>query len=110
MDEVWRRGRATVREVLEALNERDKPRAYTTVMTIMSRLTDKGLLNRLRSGKTDVYSPVLSRDEYGSARARNETGALVAQFGDIALAQFAREVESLDPERLAELRRMASDD
>ncbi len=110
MDEVWKRGQATVREVLEALNEHEKPRAYTTVMTIMSRLADKGMLERLRSGKTDVYSPVLSRDGYARARARDQAGALVAEFGDIALAQFARQVESLDPGRLAELRRMASDE
>ncbi len=37
MEQVWQRGEATVREVLEALNAGRKQRAYTTVMTIMAR-------------------------------------------------------------------------
>src|SRR5690242_6209735 len=44
MDEMWRREEATVRAVIDALNDRaPKPRAYTTFMTIMSRLHTKGL-------------------------------------------------------------------
>src|SRR3954464_10436134 len=47
MEEVWRRGECGVREVLDALNDRnDTPRAYTTVMTVMHRLDHKGLLRR----------------------------------------------------------------
>ncbi len=54
MEEVWRREQTTVREVMDALNGRgDADRAYTTYMTIMSRLDSKGLLSRRREGKTD---------------------------------------------------------
>ena len=53
MEEVWRREQTSVREVMEALNGRgDADRAYTTYMTIMSRLDSKGLLSRRREGKT----------------------------------------------------------
>ncbi len=44
MEEMWNRGSATVREVLDALNRGPKQRAYTTIMTIMARLDRKGLL------------------------------------------------------------------
>ena len=110
MDEMWKRGQATVREVLEALNQGPKQRAYTTVMTIMSRLARKGLLTRVRSGKTDVYSPLVTRDEYADARAGAEVEALVEEFGDVALVHFARRVCALDPARREELRRLAEDD
>jgi predicted transcriptional regulator len=109
MEEIWRQGKATVRDVLEALNAGPKQRAYTTIMTIMARLDDKGLLTRERSGKTDIYRPVLSREDYLRARARAEVEGLVADYGELALANFARQLETLDPERRRQLRRLAEE-
>lgn len=109
MDEVWRHDEVTVREVLEALNRGPKQRAYTTIMTIMARLDRKGLLTRRRVGKGDVYRPLLSREQYLEARARSEVDGLVADYGDVALAHFARRLESLDPDRQRELRRLAEE-
>ena len=110
MEEVWRHDESTVREVLTALNDGEKTRAYTTVMTIMARLDTKGLLTRERRGKTDVYKPVLSRDRYLAERAEDEVRALVDEFGDLALAQFAEQVERLDAKRLEALRELAERD
>ena len=112
MEELWRLGEGTVRDVLEALNRRaKKPRAYTTVMTVMARLDRKGLLTRrLRDPKTYLYTPVLSRDEYLEARARAEVEALVKQYGELALVSFTREVQQLDPKRREQLRRLARRD
>lgn len=108
MEEVWRHGEISVRELMDSLNQRaSKPRAYTTYMTIMSRLEDKGLLSRRREGKADHYSGVLSREQYRELRAQSEVHELVSEFGDVALAQFAREMNQLDPQRLRELRRIA---
>jgi predicted transcriptional regulator len=111
MEEMWGRGEATVREVQQALNARgDKERAYTTLLTVMTRLDGKGLLVRRRAGRLDVYAPALTRDEYLRARAEAEVAALVEDFGDLALAHFARHVGRLDPQRLETLRRLASGD
>ena len=107
MEEVWRQGEVPVRSVMEALNRGSrKPRAYTTYMTIMSRLDGKGLLERRREGKTDFYSPAFEREEYLNLRAEAEVDAVVAQYGDVALAHFARQV-GLDQKRLQELKRLA---
>lgn len=107
MEKVWRRERATVREILEALNAGARQRAYTTVMTIMARLHRKGLLRRKREGKTDVYWPALDRKDYLDVRAKAEVEALVEEFGEVALVHFASQVEQLDPERLEKLRGLA---
>ena len=107
MEEVWRQGGVTVRDVLTALNRDTKKRAYTTVMTIMSRLDAKGMLTRNRQGKSDLYRPVMSREQYMDSRAASEVEALVDQFGDVALAHFAERVERLDPRRLQALRDLA---
>jgi len=108
MIELWAAGRAPVRAILESLNARsERQRKYTTVMTIMARLHTKGLLERHRDGKTHIYTPVLTREEFRQARARAEVGALVDEFGDVALAQFAAQVAALDPDRREQLRRLA---
>ena len=110
MEEVWRQdGPTTVKLVMEALNRRAKPpRAYTTYMTVMRRLDDKGLLRRRRSGRYDTYRPTMTRDEYRERRASAEVRGLVDQFGDVALAHFARSLSSLDPAQQRRLRRLAS--
>jgi len=111
MDEVWARGEATVRDVQEALNARsERARAYTTLLTVMTRLDAKGLLERRRNGRQDVYSPSMSRDRYFAARTEAEVSALVEDFGDLALAHFARHMDRLDPERREALRRLAAGD
>jgi predicted transcriptional regulator len=109
MEEVWRHDEVTVRQVLEVLNRGSKERAYTTIMTIMNRLDAKGVLTRRRSGKSDIYRPVLSRDDYAEARARAEVDGLVADYGDAALAHFARQLDTLDPERRRQLRKLAEE-
>jgi predicted transcriptional regulator len=112
MEEVWRQETATVRDVMDAVNgAASKPRAYTTVMTIMDRLHRKGLLDRRqqRQGRNSfyVYTPRLSRDEYADVRAEAEVDALVREWGDVALVHFAKQMGTLDPKRREQLRRLA---
>ena len=111
MEEMWRLDEGTVRDVLAALNERsERQRAYTTVMTVMSRLDAKGLLRRRRDGRHDVYRPVFTRDDYLAARVQAEVGAVVDAYGDLALVHFARHMQALDPKRRDQLRRIARRD
>src|ERR1700731_1487407 len=108
MEELWSQGEATVRTVMDALNKRaSKQRAYTTYMTIMARLHAKGVLDRRREGKTDFYAPRLDRDDFMASRAAAEVEGLVAQYGDVALSHFARQVAQLDPARRRALQRLA---
>jgi predicted transcriptional regulator len=66
MTALWRAGEASVREVQEALIP-TRPRAYTTIMTILDRLAQKGAVQRRKSGRAWVYAPVISERE---ARSR----------------------------------------
>jgi predicted transcriptional regulator len=111
MDAVWELERATVRDVMEAVNAHSpKPRAYTTYMTIMSRLDTKGLLARERQGKTDIYWARLDREAYQEQRAQAEVQQLLDEYGDHALVNFARAMQTLDPARARALRRLATRD
>ena len=78
--------------------------AYTTVVTILSRLHAKGVLTRLRSGRAYSYAPVA--DEPGLA-ARRMRGVLDAEADrETVLARFVSEL-SLEDEHL--LRRVLAD-
>jgi predicted transcriptional regulator len=108
MDEIWRHDEVSVREVTEAINRRDgRERAYTTYMTIMTRLEGKGLLTRRRAGRTDFYRPVHTREDYADLRARATIDSVVDQFGDVALAHIARQMARLDAGHRAALERLA---
>ena len=109
MDRIWKRRRATVREVVDELSP-SRALAYTTVMTIMTRLHAKGLLARERDGKTYVYRPALSRAEHRARLSRDLVRGLVNEFGDVALAQFAEELSSVDAAHRASLKRVAERD
>jgi predicted transcriptional regulator len=108
MDEVWKRRVSSVREIMEAVNPRaDRPRAYTTYMTIMARLDGKGMLERTREGKTDYYRPMYTPRRYADLRAQAEVDSLVEQFGELALGHFARQMAQMDPRRRRALERLA---
>lgn len=100
----------TIHDVLDEINEDlVEPYAYSTINTVVVRLQRKGLLDRRRIGKAHAYWPVMDRDEFERSRARRSARSFLKQFGDLAVAEFADEVKA-DPDRLAKLRQVMSED
>ncbi|MFV2017278.1 BlaI/MecI/CopY family transcriptional regulator [Micromonospora sp. LOL_023] len=100
MDVLWDRdsatGPVTVRDVAEALQERDL--AYTTVMTVLDRLAGKGMVSRERAGRAWQYQPAASREAF---IAQLMLDALdLAGSRDAALVRFARSVTGTEAEVL----------
>lgn len=62
MTALWRLQEGTVRDIRDALSER-RPRAYTTIMTIMDRLARKEIVSRHRAGRAWRYQARLSSQE-----------------------------------------------
>lgn len=58
---LWQEGPCTVREVLAELNRRRR-RAYTSVMSLLNVMADKGLLARQPQGRAFVYRPLVDRE------------------------------------------------
>lgn len=109
MEQVWgSTGDVTVRQIVDRINaESDKERAYTTLMTIMSRLESKGMVTKKKRSRSDLFSPTIGRQEYVESRAKVEVDALVGEYGEIARALFLREIEESDPAAAEKLRRLA---
>ena len=59
---LWRIEGGTVSQVQEQMRNR-KPLAYTTVMTMLDRLTRKGVVARVKRGRSYRYAPVMHKDE-----------------------------------------------
>ena len=101
MDVLWdRRGWLTPGEVHQVL-EASRSMAYTTVMTILVRLWQKGRLERQRDGRAYAYRALQSREEHAAARMQE----WLTRVGDrpMALAYF---LDALPPTDRDQLRRM----
>lgn len=107
MRSLWNRADATVREIHEELGAAGRPLAYTTVMTVMGRLVEKGLLQRSLIGKSHVYRAAMTEGEFLRAEAARQVHTLVEEFGDFAIAQFVAEVATLSPQRRRQLKQLA---
>lgn|SRR5687768_5036258 len=96
MSRVWKWNRpVTVREVLEDLQQ-ERSIAYTTVMTVLDNLHQKGWVRREAEGRAYRYEAVSTRAAYAAAlmneawsRSDNPAAALVAFFGMMSPEQRA---------------------
>ncbi len=59
---LWETGPATVRDVLDVLEANERGRAYTSVMSLMNVMADKGLVKRTPQGRAFLYAPVMKKD------------------------------------------------
>jgi BlaI family transcriptional regulator, penicillinase repressor len=90
MEEFWKNGRLSVREIQESFPETDRP-PYTSIQTIVYRLEQKGAVRRLRKiGNAHIFEAVTSRQE---ARGRF-VDDLLSLFGGKAQSIMAHLVES----------------
>lgn len=105
MDIVWARGEATVRDVHEAISKR-RPLAYTTIMTVMSRLAEKGVLRRKLADGAYLYRPARPRAEFEADAATRLLKDALDSYGPTAIASFVDLLAREDPARIDELDRM----
>lgn len=115
MDVVWSHEwpQFAVRDVLEVLQE-ERDIAYTTVMTTVKRLYDKGLLERRKDGRRFLYEPLMGRDEFHARMAVQVMRSLPEAGRDAAMSALIDEMsdaETLDRlEQLIAAKRQQADD
>ena len=106
LDEAWRRGELSVRDVFVAFDEQI---AYTTLMTTLDRLYKKRLLDRRKDGRAFLYSPALSREEFEHGIREDVIDGLLghgAEGIEPVLACIVDTVSERDRELLDELDRL----
>lgn len=102
MNVVWQRGDATVEQVRAALAPQRDP-AYTTVMTVMSRLATKGVLEREKRGRAYVYRATSEQSEIAGSMLSTLVGRLYAGSPGRAIAHLIETEEEVSAEDLARL-------
>ncbi|HYE62358.1 MAG TPA: BlaI/MecI/CopY family transcriptional regulator [Phycisphaerales bacterium] len=105
---LWDHGPLTVRDVMEHLHNRGKTVAYTTVMTFLQRLEQKGAVASNKKDAAYVYRAKITRESVSASRVR----ALLDQLYDGAAAPMLLQLienERLTPEDLARLRKLIDD-
>lgn len=111
MEQLWRHGPQTVGAVLEALNAAgERKLAYTTVMTILVRLHDKGYVERTATGRTFTYQAAMDEPALAATVGRRELSRLIARFGAAPLARFAADLDREGGELAERLRRLTDED
>ena len=98
---LWDRGPSTVREVMDELNRR-RERAYTTVMSLLNVMTDKGLLVRQSDGRAFLYSARVQREK---TLGRMLNDLLGRAFEGSAASLVAHLLDQAEPSE-AELRKI----
>src|SRR6266576_964472 len=109
LDEAWRRGEVSVREVFVAFDEQV---AYTTLMTTLDRLYKKKLLDRRKDGRAFLYCPALSREEFEHGIREDVIDGLLghgAEAIEPVLACIVDTVSARDRELLDELDRLVKE-
>ena len=102
---VWEKGEATVQDVQRALEPR-RPLAYTTVMTVMSRLAQKGFLQRRKEGRAYVYAPAASQERYAGSQLRSLVRRLYEGATGKAIAHLLETDDNVSPQELDRLERL----
>ncbi len=101
---VWRVGRATVRDVYEALRERRQV-AYTTVMTMMRILEEKGYLRKTLVDRAHVYVPTKPKQQVVGAMVRDFLDRVFDGAPDRLLLHLARDA-TLTPKQRRIIRQL----
>lgn len=70
MKVLWDRGRATAREITDALNETESI-AHSTVQTLLRGLEDKGAVAHKAEGRTFVFHPLVQEDRFKQSATRD---------------------------------------
>lgn len=105
MQIVWQDERSTVKKVHRKLSQ-NRDIAYTTVMTTMSRLAEKGVLHRHREGLAYVYTPAISEDDFVTMVVQQVLDGLMEDYSETAIDYMIDYLARSNPSELRRLQRI----
>ena len=97
MEYLWENDRGTVRDVFKYVNTK-RTVAYTTIMTIMNRLINKGFRKKEKTGKAFIYTSKINKYQAVKNSIRSAIDSIVSQFGQEAVVAFISELDNLTDE------------
>jgi predicted transcriptional regulator len=108
MEHLWRNGPATVGEVRAGLGASDRRGlAYTTVLTILVRLHEKGFVTRTKESRHFRYAAAFDEGGLRAELGRRELNRLIERHGAETVAGFARDLVGGNEDLVRQLRQLA---
>jgi predicted transcriptional regulator len=101
MQLVWRDKCTTVKKVHKALQE-EREIAYTTVMTTMTRLAEKGVLHRRRDGLAYIYTPAITQRDFEAMMVRRVLDGLMDDYEEETVTYLIEYLQR-DPKRFEQV-------
>src|SRR5690242_10554881 len=102
---LWQRGSGTVAEVRDALTD---DLAYTTVLTVLRTLQEKGYVRPVVEGRAHRYFPSVSQEAAGKSVLARVLDKVFAGSAESLLTQLVSD-RTIDPDELRRLRKLLDD-
>jgi len=110
MEIIWnQKGVISVKHVAEILGKKRKI-AYTTAMTIMTRLVEKGVLVRHLNGSSYLYKPRITKEQFVAKTVHGIFSTAISTLGDSVLSHFIKEIQKINPKKRQELLKTLGED
>lgn len=109
MDILWNRDiYQTIQEVQHTL-QNEKATNFNTVMTVMNRLVDKGILEKRKEGRSSLFKPVQTRNEFLNTQSKKMTSVLMEEFGHVIVSHVIDALQEADDTQLAMMEQKISE-
>ncbi|MFJ7309304.1 BlaI/MecI/CopY family transcriptional regulator [Peribacillus frigoritolerans] len=95
MEYLWDKDEQSIKAVQQSL-ELDKPINFNTVMTVMNRLVDKGILEKRSEGRLSLFRPVQSKEEFFEEQSKKLTENLLDEFGGAIISHMLDAMKDVD--------------
>lgn len=105
MEILWKKGEATIREILHSLPN-DREPSYSTVITVTNRLAKKGLLERKKVKKTFFYRTLYSKDEFYGMVSRKVVEGVSSLSPYTTMVNLVDIVAKANPDKIEQLARL----
>jgi predicted transcriptional regulator len=102
MELLWNADELSIKDVQQRL-EQDKPVNFNTVMTVMNRLVEKGILKKRLQGRLSLFQPVQSKDRFIEEQSKKITENLLDEFGGVVITHMLDALKDVDKNLLDEL-------
>lgn len=102
LDILWNDVEMTIKDVQQML-DKEKATNFNTVMTVMNRLVEKGILQKRVEGRSSLFKPVQTREEFLNAQSKEMTNELIDEFGNVVVSHMLDALEDVDDDLVAKL-------
>ncbi|MBF0705323.1 BlaI/MecI/CopY family transcriptional regulator [Alkalihalobacillus hwajinpoensis] len=96
MDILFEGPEMTIKDVKQKLDQ-EKSTNFNTVMTVMNRLVDKGILVKRVEKRTSMFKPLLSKEDFLQTQSKELTQDLMDEFGPLAVNHMLDALDEADP-------------